>query len=165
MPVLVLQKAQVQWPCSKSCFTLEWPRRLYDHGCGAYILASGRVSLDDSNIQPRLRTITLLTLQVQNMHMTATAWWARQDSRLSYPPPNFIWEVKTLGLEMLTHFIKITLRRVPVVAQQIWTWLVSIQRTHVWSLASLGGLRIWCCHELWYRLQTRLESGIAVAVM
>lgn len=32
------------------------------------------------------------------------------------------------------------------------------------SLASLCGLRIWCCHGLWYRLQTQLGSCIAVAV-
>ena len=37
-------------------------------------------------------------------------------------------------------------------------------RTQVQSLASLSGLRIWRCGELWYRLQSRLRSGIAVAV-
>ena len=37
-------------------------------------------------------------------------------------------------------------------------------RTQVQSLALLCGLRIWCCCELWYRLQTRLGSGVAVAV-
>ena len=36
---------------------------------------------------------------------------------------------------------------VPVVAQQYWTWLVSM-RMWVQSLASLSGLRIWHCHEL-----------------
>ena len=35
----------------------------------------------------------------------------------------------------------------------------------VQSLASLNGLKIQCCRELWYRLQTRLRSGIAVAVV
>ena len=30
------------------------------------------------------------------------------------------------------------------------------------SLALLSGLRIQRCHELWYRLQTRLGSGVAV---
>ena len=38
-------------------------------------------------------------------------------------------------------------------------------RLWVQSLASLSGLRIWRCHELWCRLQTRLGSGIAVAVV
>ena len=33
----------------------------------------------------------------------------------------------------------------------------------VWSLASLSGLRIWRCHELWCRLQTWLRSCMAVA--
>ena len=32
------------------------------------------------------------------------------------------------------------------------------------SLASLNGLRIRCCRELWCRLQMRLGSGIAVAL-
>ena len=36
-------------------------------------------------------------------------------------------------------------------------------RTQVRSLASLSRLRIWSCHELWCRLQTRLEAGVAVA--
>ena len=35
----------------------------------------------------------------------------------------------------------------------------------VQSLASLGGLRIWCFRELWCRLQTWLGSGLAVAVV
>ena len=38
-------------------------------------------------------------------------------------------------------------------------------RTWVRSLASLSGLRIWRWHELWRRLQTRLGSDIAVAVV
>ena len=37
-------------------------------------------------------------------------------------------------------------------------------RTWVQSLASLSGLRIWRCHELWCRLQTWLGSCVAVAV-
>ena len=53
---------------------------------------------------------------------------------------------------------------VPIVAQQQQTQLVS---TRMWNgaLASLSGLRIWCCHELWPKSQTRLRSGIAVAVV
>ena len=41
----------------------------------------------------------------------------------------------------------------------------SIHEYLVWSLAPLSGLRIWCCHKLWYRLQTQLGSGITVAVV
>ena len=52
---------------------------------------------------------------------------------------------------------------VPVVAQQKHTQLVSM-RMRVGSLTLLSGLRIQCCHELWCRSQTRLRSGIAVAV-
>ena len=37
-------------------------------------------------------------------------------------------------------------------------------RLWVQSLVSLSGLRIRHHHELWYRSQTRLGSGVAVAV-
>ena len=37
-------------------------------------------------------------------------------------------------------------------------------RMQVGSLASLSGLRIWCCHELWCRSQMWLGSGV-VAIM
>ena len=49
----------------------------------------------------------------------------------------------------------------PVWLNRLRTRLVSI-RIQVWSLASLSGLRIWCCHKLWRGLQMRLGSGIAV---
>ena len=51
---------------------------------------------------------------------------------------------------------------VPEVAQQKQTQLVSM-RTKVQSLASLSGLRIWHCHDLWGRLQIQLGYGVAVA--
>jgi len=35
-------------------------------------------------------------------------------------------------------------------------------RTQVQSLASLSGLRIWHCHELWCRSQMRLRSGCGI---
>ena len=38
-------------------------------------------------------------------------------------------------------------------------------RLEVRSLASLSGLRIWHCHELWCRSQTRLTSDVAVVVV
>ena len=38
-------------------------------------------------------------------------------------------------------------------------------RLQLRSLASPSGLRIWRCCELWYRTQTRLRSGVAVAVV
>jgi len=38
-------------------------------------------------------------------------------------------------------------------------------RVWVRSLASLSGLKILHCHELWYRLQTYLGSRVAVAVV
>ena len=53
---------------------------------------------------------------------------------------------------------------VPVMAQQKQIQLGTM-RLQVWSLASLSGLKIWRCHELWYRLQMWLRSGTAVAVV
>ena len=59
--------------------------------------------------------------------------------------------------------VKIILKRVPIVAQQLQTRLVSM-RVQVPSLASLSGLRIQPCRELWCRSQTWLRSGMAAAV-
>ena len=47
-------------------------------------------------------------------------------------------------------------------------WLTSPTRNHEVagsSLALLSGLRIQRCCELWCRLQMRLRSGVAVAVV
>ena len=48
-------------------------------------------------------------------------------------------------------------------------WLMNPSSIHedvgVRSLASLSGSGIWCCYELQCRSQTRLGSGIAVAVV
>ena len=52
---------------------------------------------------------------------------------------------------------------VPVMAQQL-TNLISL-RMRVRSLASLSGLRIQCCCELWCRLQMQLGCHAAVALV
>ena len=52
---------------------------------------------------------------------------------------------------------------VPIVVQRKHIQLGTM-RLWVQSLALLSGLRIWHYHELWYRSQTRLRSGIAMAV-
>ena len=52
---------------------------------------------------------------------------------------------------------------VPVMAQQKQIQLGTM-RLQVPFLASLSGLRIQCCQELWCRLQRRLISYIAVTV-
>ena len=53
------------------------------------------------------------------------------------------------------------MREVPIVAQrkqiQLGTMTLQVRPT-----ASLSGLRIRRCHELWRRSQTRLRSDIAV---
>ena len=54
--------------------------------------------------------------------------------------------------------------RIPIMAQWLTTQLVSM-RVGVQSLTSFSGLKIWCCHELWYRLQMWLRSSIAVALV
>ena len=48
-------------------------------------------------------------------------------------------------------------------AQWKQIWLASM-RMQVRTLASLSGLRIQSCSELWYRLKACLGSGVAVAV-
>ena len=59
---------------------------------------------------------------------------------------------------------KIVLLEFPLWLSGLRTQLVSM-RTKVWSLASISGLRIRRCHELWCRWQTQVRSGIAVAVV
>ena len=53
---------------------------------------------------------------------------------------------------------------VSIVVQQKQIWLAST-RTQGRSQASLSGLKIPCCHELWCRSQMQLQSGVAVAVV
>ena len=53
---------------------------------------------------------------------------------------------------------------IPVMAQRKQIWLVCM-RMRVRSLASLSGLGMWYCHELWHRLQMWFGSHIAVAVV
>jgi len=61
------------------------------------------------------------------------------------------------------HFLKKKDKGVPSVAQQLTN--PTRMRMRVQSLALLSGLRIQCCHELWCRLQMRLRSRVAVAVV
>ena len=41
--------------------------------------------------------------------------------------------------------------------------VTNLTSTHEDAVASLSELRIWCCHELWCRLQAQRGSGIIVA--
>ena len=53
---------------------------------------------------------------------------------------------------------------VPIVAQRKRIQLGTM-RSQVRSLASLSGLEIWGCRELWCSLQRQLASYVAVAVV
>ena len=66
--------------------------------------------------------------------------------------------------ELKVSIKKILAKGFPVVAQWKRVQLVSM-RMQVWSLASLSGLGIWHCCELWCRLQMWLGPWVAVAVM
>ena len=50
---------------------------------------------------------------------------------------------------------------VPILAQWKRIWLGSM-RTHIRTLASLSGLRIWCCRELWSQMQLWYCCGCGV---
>ena len=82
---------------------------------------------------------------------------------------NFKGKIRNLGLPCPTQQLhvstwNVTNSGVPIVALQKLIWQVST-RMQVLPLASLSGLRIWSCCELWYRLQTWLGSHVAVAVV
>ena len=68
--------------------------------------------------------------------------------------------------QLLSHemILKVVCGSFPFWLIGLRTLLVSM-RMWFQSLALLSGLRIWHCGELWCRLQTRLGSGIAVAVV
>ena len=50
---------------------------------------------------------------------------------------------------------------IPGPVQWVKDLAVASMRMQVRFLASLSGLRIWCCHKLQHRLQMRLRSGVA----
>ena len=66
------------------------------------------------------------------------------------------------GIYLCTFLLNVTTLGVPTVAQQKQTVFM---RMWVRTLASLSGLRIRCCHELWCGSEMQLGSGIAVAVV
>ena len=68
----------------------------------------------------------------------------------------YTWKWLKWSILCYMYFITIKNPGVPVVALQNWIWLISV-RSQVRSLASLHGLRIQHCCELWCRLQTRLR--------
>ena len=66
-------------------------------------------------------------------------------------------------LKLKKHY-NLTMLRSPVVVQRKRIRLGTM-RLRVQSLASLSGLRIRHCRELWHRSQMRLGSDVAVAVV
>ena len=85
-----------------------------------------------------------------------------KSSRTITPAKAMLWSSQNTAVKAKEAWRK-KCRGVPIVVQQKWIQLVS---TKMWvrSLTSLSGLRIWCCCELWCRLQTQFRSGVAVAV-
>ena len=72
---------------------------------------------------------------------------------------NFNWSLNfQLNLRIQFKIVKLG---VPVMTQ--WK-RVQLGTMRLCSLASLSGLTIWHCHELWCRLQIWLGPGIAVAL-
>ena len=77
---------------------------------------------------------------------------------------NVITAILSLSLEKVETLKNIYKGGVPVVVRRKRIRLGTI-RLQVRSLASLGGLRIRHCGELWCRSKTQLGSGVAVAVV
>ena len=73
----------------------------------------------------------------------------------------------TAGVQLVDQSLRVRAlrkQRVPLMAQRKQIRLGTL-RLQVPSLPLLSGLRIWHCHELWCRWQTRLRSGVAVVVV
>ena len=105
---------------------------------------------------------------------------------LSYSPPNFLFLSKKVspslamrgfacGSPGLQSRITVLCRshRNPSLLENIagclflsgqYSYAKKNPGRQVHFLALLGGLRIWRCHELWWRSQMQLGSGFAVAV-
>ena len=82
-----------------------------------------------------------------------SSWWYKMPSYLILGPV----AVQLCGTKMSIH-------RVPIMVQ--WKRIrLGTMRVRVPSLASLHGLRIWCCHGLWCRSQAWLGSGVVMAVV
>ena len=64
-----------------------------------------------------------------------------------------------VGVELMKRDIQNGSGGVPIMAQQKWIWLVSMS-IQVQSLASLSGLRIRHCRELWCRSQMWLDPKL-----
>ena len=99
-------------------------------------------------------------LNESNMGINKPFFLKTAEKRLKYLR-NFYFLVywlnyrKKMKIKLKTESLNYLSNGVPVVAQQIWIQLGNM-RLWVWSLASLKGLRIWCCNKLWCRLQMRL---------
>ena len=82
---------------------------------------------------------------------------------LASKPPAYIGGIpSSCGLKYVHS--KFLFSEFPLWLSKLPTRLVSM-RMQVRSLSSLSALRIWYCRELWCRSQTRLRSGVAVAVV
>ena len=90
--------------------------------------------------------------------------WSPKQTHAHGPSPACTLQSWTFPLQgLISSFpdLRTHTRGVPFVAQRKRTQLVSM-RMWVWSLASLSGLRIWCCWDLWWRLQTPWSQVVTV---
>ena len=91
--------------------------------------------------------------------------WVSENG-VSHLISRFFYYSLSVNLSEYLNFLWFTfhVRGVPVMAQ--WKWIqLGTMRLWVWSLASLSGLRIWHCCELWCRSQMWLRSGFAVVLV
>ena len=75
----------------------------------------------------------------------------------------FLFSAEFPQCDFIKLILKVLVWGVPIVAQWKWIWLGTM-RLRVQALASLSGLGIRRCCELWCGLQMQLRFGIAVAV-
>ena len=114
--------------------------------------------LNHSGIVSRCKDWAVV-VHIRNIDVDSSSWWHRRNATVHRLNEQGVSRhlPRHKGPTITNHSVGVS-----ILAQQQRTHLVSM-RMRVQSLASIRGLGIWCCHELWCGSQAQLRSGVAVA--
>ena len=115
---------------------------------GTWIPKSEESRVGSAHSSLHSKGINELTTCVED-NRPGTALWSKAWTKMKMS--GFLSNIQTKEVDS---------REYPLWLSRLQTQLASM-RTWIQSLASLSGLRIWCCCELWCSLQMWLGSGVA----